>query len=346
MLTDAHVHERSLMENRQHAFSGEKTVVNGRALYQLGRHARGDPARPAQTNAPERTTQSVIIAASLTGTSMSRRRARRPRRSSGFRFLLAAVLAVMAITTDYLYELDTARPAMTWMGIPRATGDAFTWARVLRNPGFMLGWSDLRGNALWVTYRLTALPTEVRRLPRPERFSADWRAFGLIHHDSYTRSGYDRGHLAPNHAMAQLYGRDAQHASFRMTNISPQRSNLNQRVWQRLEQYELSELTARFGEVWVTTGPVFSGERERLRSHLLVEIPDAFYKLFAVTDTGGSPRLFAFLIPQQVHGDEPLARYVVSVDEVEKLTGLDFFHALEDPLENRLEAAALVPPGI
>lgn len=230
--------------------------------------------------------------------------------------------------------------------MPESRGDLFSWTRVLRNDGFMLGWSDLRGNALWVTYRLTPLPANSRRLPRPERFSADWRAFGLINHDAYTRSGYDRGHLAPNHAIAQLYGRDAQLATFRMTNISPQRSDLNQRLWQRLERYEMDTLAARYGEVWVTTGPVFTGEREHLRSHLLVEIPDAFYKLFAVTEANGSPRLFAFLIPQQVRGDEPLARYVVSVDEVEKLTGLDFFHALEDPLEAHLEAAALMPPGM
>ena len=273
---------------------------------------------------------------------MSRRSARRPRLSRW----LTALLLCAAVAVDYVHEVQSARPAMTWMGLPESRGDLFGWTRVLRNDGFMLGWSDLRGNALWVTYRLTPPPAHGRRLPRPERFSADWRALGLIDHDAYTRSGYDRGHLAPNHAIARLYGRGAQLATFRMTNISPQRSDLNQRLWQRLEQYEFDQLTARYGEVWVTTGPVFTGERKRLRSHPLVEIPDAFYKLFAVTEADGSPRLFAFLVPQQVRGDEPLARYVVSVDDVEKLTGLDFFHVLEDPLEDRLEAAALVPPGI
>lgn len=272
--------------------------------------------------------------------------AHRTRRRLRFPALVLALLLGAVLVADYVHEVTVARPMMTWMGIPQSGDDPFTWNRVLRNPGFMLGWSDLRGNPLWVTYRLTQPPPEARRLPRPDRFSADWRAFGLIDHDSYTRSGYDRGHLAPNHAMARIYGSDAQWASFRMTNISPQRSALNQGVWQRLEYYELGTLAAQFGEVWVTTGPVFIGERERLPTHPLVEIPDAFYKLYAVTDADGSPLLFAFLIPQQVRGDEPLARFVVSVDEVERLTGLDFFHVLEDPLEDRLEAAVLMPPGL
>ncbi len=276
---------------------------------------------------------------------MSRRRSRRFR-TPRLAWWITALLLMVGFGLDYVHEVNTARPAMTWMGMPQSQGGAFTWTRVFRNPGFMLGWSDLRGNALWVTYRLTATPTDGRGLRRPERFSADWRAFGLVDHDSYTRSGYDRGHLAPNHAIARLYGRDAQLATFRMTNISPQRSDLNQRVWQRLEQYEFDQLTARYGEVWVTTGPVFTGARERLRSEPLVEIPDAFYKLYALTYADGTPRLYAFLVPQTVRGHEPLARFVVSVDHIEALTGLDFFHALEDPLEDRLEAAGLIPPGI
>lgn len=276
---------------------------------------------------------------------MSRRRSRRPRRRSRLSWWIASALLILGVSLDYVNEVQSVRPVMSWMGLPQSRGDVFSWTRVLRNEGFLLGWSDLRGNALWVTYRLTTPPANTPHLPRPARFSADWRALGLIDHDSYTRSGYDRGHLAPNHAIARLYGRAAQHATFRMTNISPQRSHLNQRVWQRLEQFEFDELAVRYGEVWVTTGPVFTGERERLRSHPLVEIPDAFYKIFAVTDADGSPRLFAFLVPQTVRGDEPLTRFAASVDHVEAQTGLDFFPALEDALETRLEAAAELPPG-
>ncbi len=48
--------------------------------------------------------------------------------------------------------------------------------------------------------------------------------------------------------------------------------------------------------------------------------------------------MLAFVIPQNVRGNEPLERFITNVDRVETLTGFDFFYDLEDSVENRLEA--------
>lgn len=249
------------------------------------------------------------------------------------------LLAVFLVTGWYGYEVYHARPIMAYMGVPKAEGwSPGTWTRVFRNEGFMVGYSDLRGNPLWVIYKLTPIPDNAGRHRRPERFSADWRSLTRIDHDDYTGSGYDRGHLAPNYAISRLYGKEAQLDSFLMTNITPQKPNLNQKLWQRLEEAEADLFASRFGTVWVVTGPIFGQKTQRLRSSSRVEIPEAFYKIYIVpAHTDHEPRTLAFVIPQDVRGNEPLDRFITSIDHVEALTGLDFFHELEDSLENRLE---------
>lgn len=260
----------------------------------------------------------------------------------GRRHPAVLLLAAFLGSGWYGYEVYYARPLMAYMGVPEAEGwGPGTWARVFRNDGFMVGYSDLRGNPLWVIYRLAPISGDTRYHQRPERFSADWRSLTRVGHDDYTGSGYDRGHLAPNYAMSRLYGKDAQFDSFLMTNITPQKPNLNQKLWQRLEEAEADLFAPRFGAVWVVTGPIFGPKTKRLRSSAWVEIPEAFFKLYIVPASAGrEPQMLAFVIPQNVRGNEPLERFVTSIDRVEALTGFDFFYDLDDSVENRLEAQA------
>jgi len=242
----------------------------------------------------------------------------------------------------YFYEIKIARPALLYQGEPHAVSakNSDTWFRVLRNHGFILGYSDLRGNPLWVEYALTVPPADAPSLKRPSHFETDWRGINRVSHESYLKSGYDRGHMAPNHAISQLYGKAGQADSFLMTNITPQKPNLNQKWWQRLEEVELSYFAKNFGKVWVITGPVFTGSVERLSSAWTVEIPDAFYKIYITEATPNKkPRALGFLVPQTVNGKEPLAQFVTSIDNIEAKTGLDFFAELDDSLEVPLEAA-------
>jgi endonuclease G len=241
----------------------------------------------------------------------------------------------------YGYEVKIARPALLYQGAPqsRDAKDINTWFRILRNNGFILGYSDLRGNPLWVEYALAAAEN-TPSLKRPGRFETDWRSINRVSHDSYQKSGYDRGHMAPNYAISHLYGREGQADSFLMTNITPQKAKLNQLLWQHLEETEIKHFAKVFGKVWVITGPVFSGTVERLSSDWTVEIPDAFFKIYITEAVPGKPPLaLAFLVPQTVNGREPLARFVTSIDNIEMQTGIDFFAELDDRTEAHLEAA-------
>lgn len=241
----------------------------------------------------------------------------------------------------YGWEAGYARPQMAYMGVPGALDwkQPQTWTRIFRNDGYMVGYSELRGNPLWVIYQLVPPPANPPHLPRPHRFSKDWRSLSRIDHEDYQRSGYDRGHMAPNRAISVLYGREGQADTFLMTNITPQKPELNQRVWERLEEVELDQLTRLFGTVWVVTGPLFDKQVERLSSAYRVEIPDAFYKIYAIPNEDSDKiRMLAFVAPQTVRGNEPLNRFLVTVDEIEARSGLDFFADLDDGIENRLES--------
>lgn len=249
-------------------------------------------------------------------------------------FLLALLLGGLS----YSYELFIAREAMVFEGIPKATYNSMqTYTRIFRNNAYMVGYSDIKGNPLWVVYKLTSLSENTPHLKRPESFSADWRNLGLITSSDYTNSGYDRGHMAPNHAISLLYGKQAQVETFLMTNITPQKPSLNQKLWQRLEEMELDSFAPKFKEVWVYTGPLFDEKTTRLKSSYFVEIPDAFYKIYVGVETNGTLKTLAVIVPQNAKANDRMEKYLVSIDEVERRSGFDFLHRLEDTMERRLE---------
>jgi endonuclease G len=240
----------------------------------------------------------------------------------------------------YIYETVVARPNATYMGVPQSQKFSFnTFTRVFRNSDFILGYSDYRGNPLWVSYMLTPVSKTAKRYKRPSSFYKDWRNITSIEHKDYTHSGYDRGHMAPNYAISRLYGRSAQISTFDMTNITPQRPNLNRKLWQRLEEAEVSEFTKYFDKVWVFTGPIFDENIQTLKNSKYVEIPDAFYKIYLGVSKNKPTQSLAFIMPQNVKGNESFMKFISTIDEVEKQTGLDFLSKLDEETEAKLEAS-------
>lgn len=281
----------------------------------------------------------------LRGMARGNKRRSAPRSRRGGRWLL--LVLIIAGLGYYAYERQV-REQHAFGGVPVVQDwqDWQNWHRVLRNDGFMLGYSDWRMNPLWVTYRLDNRPTQAIG-QRPSRFEEDWRTlpFWRASHDDYTHSGYDRGHLAPNYAIAQIHGREAQLQTFWMTNISPQTPELNRQVWQRIEQSAMDHFVQLKGEMWVITGPVFGDQVERLSSSWRVQVPEAFYKIFIAPETADRPlRVLAFLVPQNVRGNEPLDQFLVSVREIEQRTGLNFMPRVEPSLQEWVETSIQAEP--
>lgn len=265
----------------------------------------------------------------------------------GTRFKLA-LAALVGGGFLYAYEVQIQRPGMSFAGIPRHQDPLTEFTtRVFRNEAYMVGYSEWLGNPLWVTYQVLPRPDEVGHLPRPGRFQGDWRSlrcwlqWPCVDHDAYTGSGYDRGHMAPNHVIASRHGREAQLDTFLMTNISPQRPDLNRRLWQRIEELAAGDLVEANQAYWVVTGPIFGTAPRTLPGLKRIAIPEAFYKILIRPGSapGAAPKVLAFIVPQTVRGEEDLRDFLSSVRDIEARTGLDFFHELDDAQEARVENA-------
>lgn len=201
--------------------------------------------------------------------------------------------------------------------------------------------------AEWSAYCLSA-----GQLSRNSERTNDFRPDNMISTgsaslDDYKGSGYDRGHLTPAADMA--FNKQAMSETFFMSNMSPQDPQFNRGVWMYLEG-QVRDWAKRFGRVYVISGPVLeksSNEYKRIgQNH--VTVPDFYYKVILVPlyadkedfksmNTSNSVMTIGFIIPNH-KSDKVYWNYAVTIDEVEKRTGLDFFSLLEDDIENEVEA--------
>ena len=204
---------------------------------------------------------------------------------------------------------------------------------LLENEGYIVGYSEPLRNPRWVAYRIFDVP--VLNSGKRSSFRIDYRTEAKVPARAYSGSGYDRGHMAPNYAIATRYGSDGQRETFLMSNIVPQTPQINRHIWKDLEMRVAKRYGRYFGEVWVITGPVFKEPVKRLSSG--VAIPSAYYKIM-VDETGGELRAKAFLIESNCPPYTRMKTRLVSIDKIEALTGLDFFPDLSDETQSALES--------
>ena len=209
---------------------------------------------------------------------------------------------------------------------------------VFEYEGFVSGYDTLKLNPRWVSYNLKKEYIFGKKYMNSRRFIPDP---SLKRHQSaqnrdFTRSGYDRGHIA---RQSNMKGRSLlceQQACY-FTNVSPQKAHFNRVVWSNIENLAIN-LTKRFGESWIIAGPYFQDRVLFLNDR--VRIPCGFYKIVVLkTDEGHLP--LAFVLDHDAESMNP-EDYMVTIDSVQTLTGIDFFHELEDKIEAVFESK-LVP---
>lgn len=207
---------------------------------------------------------------------------------------------------------------------------------ILQRKGYTVSYNRDLKIPNWVAWELTPEKL-VERESRTDKFlpDPDLPEAEAVTTDDYKGSGMDRGHLCP--AGDNRWHWKAMLESFYMTNICPQDHNLNRGDWKELEE-KCRQWAQKEGRIYIVCGPIlYKKQKHRTigRQHK-VTVPEAFFKVVLCADSR-PPRAIGFIY-KNTSGNRPLDSYVNSVDEVERITGIDFFPALPDKIERKVEA--------
>lgn len=206
-----------------------------------------------------------------------------------------------------------------------------TTNQVVKHDYYMLSYNEKFEQAEWVAYELKKAYIKNNDFKRPyfnedpkvTTGSADWR--------NYKQSGYDKGHLCPAGDME--FNKKAYEDTFFTSNISPQVPEFNNGIWNRLEQ-KVRYWAVKYDGIYVVTGGVLTDSKTTIGKEKVL-VPNFFYKVL-LDESNGKYKMIAFLVPNE-KSERPLYEFVVSVDAIEKLTGIDFFPQLDDKIEDALE---------
>lgn len=198
---------------------------------------------------------------------------------------------------------------------------------------YSLSYIEEYEQAEWVAYELTKEEV-LGTIKRKDAFREDKSIYsGSASLLDYKGSGYDRGHLAP--AGDMKISRESMSESFFMSNMSPQKPEFNRHIWRLLEE-QIRKWALSKEKIYVVTGPIFSVNMKRIGPNQ-VAVPKHFYKVL-LTKNQDSLIGIGFILKND-RGTKPFEKFAVSIDEVERRTGIDFFEALEDSLERTFEGS-------
>jgi len=208
--------------------------------------------------------------------------------------------------------------------------------QILHRKGYTVSYNNATRNPNWVAWHLTKSHTYGSAKRNDEVFTEDVSVSRPRATDAdYYNSRYDRGHMCP--AGDNKWDKEAMAQSFLFTNVCPQNHGLNKYEWNDLEML-CRDWAREYGAIDVVCGPVYSSsDQQKTIGKNRVWVPDAFFKV--VLCRQGKAKAIGFLYRNEGK-KQPMAEAVCTVDDVERLTGLDFFPELDDKIENRIEATA------
>ena len=279
--------------------------------------------------------------------------AKKKKKKTSAGWLVAIIIAILSFITGkswsewdisqtildqvkkYTQEEAAEQPADEWtiqqMEIPVMS--AKKQGQVIHRTGYTLAYDAKTRTPQWVAWELTKKETQGTE-ERSNDFQPDPDVKGAkVVTKDYSHSGYDRGHMAP--AADMKWSKKAMKESFYMSNICPQDHNLNTSDWSELEN-KSRQWARRYGKVYIVCGPIYNGKRNEYIGDHRVKVPDAFFKVVLINEKKKQCAMGFYF--ENEAGERKLQEYLVPVDRLEQLTGMDFFSALPDNLEDRLEA--------
>lgn len=206
---------------------------------------------------------------------------------------------------------------------------------IIRYSSYTVSFNSNTLNPDWVAYELTKEEADGDVASRSGRnFVQDPNFKGKQpNYYDYNNTGWDKGHLAP--AADMKWSVKAMDECFYFTNCCPQNRDFNGGIWNSLEK-NIRSWARKYGRVYVITGPLFTDNQYGTIGTDNVAIPDAFFKA-CVVPKGESYSAVGFLMDNTLLNDN-LGSYACTVDELERIIGLDLFCGMNDQIENEIEA--------
>ena len=208
---------------------------------------------------------------------------------------------------------------------------------MLQKTGFIISFNTETNCPNYVAWYLTGSRAKGRNTKRKDLFEGDPAIAKerRIEYYDYNNTRYDRGHMCPSGD--NKHNSKAMDDCFLMTNMCAQAHNLNIGAWNDLEQ-ECRRWAKNYSPVAIVCGPIFDKRPYRYvgqRKGHRIAVPDRFFKV--VLMNGRVPKAIGFIYPNK-DTNKPMRHFAVSVDDVERQTGIDFFYQLDDKVENKIEA--------
>lgn len=212
--------------------------------------------------------------------------------------------------------------------------------------GYVVGFNDKTHNPDWTMHRVTAERLLNAKTDRTNNFRHDPQIPRSAELEDYRGSGWSRGHMVP--AADMKWSHQAMDETFLLSNIIPQESRNNSGAWHRIEEtvrrLALIEEKVRGWAIkekslWVVTGPIYDNTKPpRTLGKTGVRIPDAIFKV--VLDETPPKKMIAFIVPNTDTDGRP-SEHVVTVDEVERRTGFDFFSKMTGVEQSNMESLSI-----
>lgn len=209
--------------------------------------------------------------------------------------------------------------------------------QILNRLSYTVSYNNETKNANWVAWHLLSNNTDGPWTRDGVSYMVDYEVKGakqeLEDWDNLTLP-LDHGHLCP--AGDNKWSKDAIEQSFLLTNMCPQNRGLNRGVWERLED-RCRGWAKHYGDIYIVAGPIFYDGDYATIGENQVGVPDAFFKV--ILCMSDKPKALGFVFPNEdVSGK--FNHYVTTVDEVESVTNIDFFHFLPDNIETIVESVS------
>jgi endonuclease G, mitochondrial len=252
-------------------------------------------------------------------------------------------------------DLRLASRHLPW-GIPKAD-------KIIYRSGYILGYDSKKRIPRWTAYRMSLSDIYIRRaeFSRDPSIPPNEQA----EFEDYKGSGYERGHLVSPEDVAG-YGTAAIVEANYLSTVAPQTSTLNRRAWSAIEKYARNLARFKYDRVWIIAGPAFISQPGGIINYPVigqnkVAVPSAFFRIIIKQESNSALKITAFLVknsaPTKVGrwrffrdldetlknsvaeaNAEDITRYTTSIDEIEQITGLDFFSTLDSSKQQEIES--------